>query len=102
MMLFGEKYGENVRMITFDPNYSRELCGGCHVPFTGKIGALKITTETSVAAGVRRIEAVTADAAESYINKEIGELNGIRGLFKNPKNMVKTGKSKNSAHYKRV
>ncbi len=90
MMLFGEKYGENVRMITFDPTYSRELCGGCHVAFTGKIGALKITTETSVAAGVRRIEAVTADAAESYINKEIGELNNIRGLFKNPKNMAKT------------
>ena len=90
MMLFGEKYGENVRMITFDPDYSRELCGGCHVPFTGKIGSLKITTETSVAAGVRRIEAVTAEAAENYINKEIGELNGIRGLFKNPKNMVKT------------
>ncbi len=90
MMLFGEKYGENVRMITFDPEYSRELCGGCHVPQTGKIGALRITTETSVAAGVRRIEAVTAEAAEKYINKEIEELNGIRGLFKNPKNMVKT------------
>ncbi len=90
MMLFGEKYGENVRMITFGPDYSRELCGGCHVPFTGKIGSLKITTETSVAAGVRRIEAVTAEAAESYVNKEIGELNSIRGLFKNPKNMVKT------------
>mgnify|MGYP000371073694 CR=1 FL=1 len=90
MMLFGEKYGENVRMITFDADYSRELCGGCHVPFTGKIGALKITTETSVAAGVRRIEAVTADAAESYVNKEISELNDIRGLFKNPKNMAKT------------
>ncbi len=90
MMLFGEKYGETVRMITFGPEYSRELCGGCHVPQTGKIGALKITTETSVAAGVRRIEAVTADAAEQYINKEIGELNGIRGLFKNPKQLVKT------------
>jgi alanyl-tRNA synthetase len=57
MMLFGEKYGETVRMITFDPAYSRELCGGCHVSHTGKIGYFKITAETAVAAGVRRIEA---------------------------------------------
>lgn len=90
MMLFGEKYGETVRMITFDANYSRELCGGCHVEQTGKIGVFKITTETSVAAGVRRIEAVTAERAESYIDQEINELNEVRGLFKNPKNIAKT------------
>lgn len=90
MMLFGEKYGETVRMITFDANYSRELCGGCHVEQTGNIGVFKITTETSVAAGVRRIEAVTAERAESYIDKEINELNAVRGLFKNPKNIAKT------------
>lgn len=88
LMLFGEKYGEKVRMITFDKDYSRELCGGTHVPSTGHIGLFKITTETSVAAGVRRIEAVTADAAEAYVNKEIGELNAVRELFKNPKNIA--------------
>ena len=88
LMLFGEKYGENVRMITFDKDYSRELCGGTHVPSTGNIGLFKITTETSVASGVRRIEAVTADEAEAYINREIAELNAVRGLFKNPKNIA--------------
>lgn len=88
MMLFGEKYGDTVRMITFDPSFSQELCGGCHVQATGVIGLLKITTETSVAAGVRRIEAVTADRAEEYVNKEIETLNSIRNLFKNPKHIV--------------
>jgi len=88
MMLFGEKYGDTVRMITFDPSFSQELCGGCHVQATGVIGLLKITTETSVAAGVRRIEAVTADKAEAYVNKELETLDSIRGLFKNPKHIV--------------
>ena len=89
MMLFGEKYGEQVRMITFDPDYSNELCGGCHVPATGKIGLFKITNETAVAAGVRRIEAMTADKAEAYINEELTELNTIRVLFKNPLHAAK-------------
>lgn len=89
MMLFGEKYGDSVRMITFDPEYSRELCGGCHVSATGKIGFLKITSESGVAAGVRRVEAVTADRAEAYFAKELGELKAIRQLFKNPNHTVK-------------
>lgn len=82
MMLFGEKYGEKVRMITFDPAYSRELCGGCHVQRTGQIGFFKITAETAVAAGVRRIEAVTAKGAETYIAGLENEISSIKNVLK--------------------
>ncbi len=89
LMLFGEKYGDIVRMITFDPNFSRELCGGTHVPYTGQIGLFKIVAETGVAAGIRRIEGITAQRAEAFILKEMEELDEIRKLFKNAKNLPK-------------
>jgi alanyl-tRNA synthetase len=87
MMLFGEKYGETVRMITFDPGFSRELCGGCHVKNTGTIGFFKIISEGAVAAGVRRIEAITAKAVESYIQDQQNLLSEVKLILKNPKDL---------------
>ena len=88
MALFGEKYGDKVRVVTFDKNYSRELCGGTHVPSTGVIGYFKIISETAVAAGVRRIEAVTGAAAEKLITSTFNRLDAI-GTMLNAKDPEK-------------
>lgn len=89
MALFGEKYGDVVRVVTFDKNYSIELCGGTHVPATGQIGILKITSEGAVAAGVRRIEAITSVKAEAFFNQQITLLQEVKVALKNPKDVLK-------------
>jgi alanyl-tRNA synthetase len=90
MMLFGEKYGEAVRIITFDEDFSRELCGGTHVAATGEIGLFKIVSESAVAAGVRRIEAITAGQATQHVDDALNELKEIRLLLKSPKQTAKS------------
>ncbi|GAA3961958.1 alanine--tRNA ligase [Hymenobacter antarcticus] len=88
MALFGEKYGEFVRVITFDRDFSVELCGGLHVPNTGTIGYLKITAESAVGAGVRRIEAVTGVGAEAYVDQQLALLAQVRETLGNPQHLI--------------
>jgi len=85
--LFGEKYGDFVRMITFDDHFSKELCGGTHVKATGQIGSFKIISESAVAAGVRRIEAITADKAEQYFLDQRKELGHLKALLNGSKDL---------------
>lgn len=93
MMLFGEKYGDKVRVISFDPNYSIELCGGCHVDATGKIGSFRITGESAVAAGIRRITAVTAHGADKWVEQKLDLLDEISTQLKNAQDPVEAIKS---------
>ena len=87
MALFGEKYGDKVRVIQFGA--SVELCGGIHVPNTGQIGVVKIVAESAVAAGIRRIEAITGTAAMTYFREKAAQLEQIDALLKKPKDLVK-------------
>ena len=88
MALFGEKYGDDVRVIKYGP--SVELCGGCHVQSTGRIGSVRIIMETSVAAGVRRIEAVTAAKSDELYYMAQDTLNDLKALFNNAPDLMNT------------
>ncbi|MCR6721686.1 MAG: alanine--tRNA ligase-related protein [Chitinophagaceae bacterium] len=82
MALFGEKYGDTVRVVMIDPEFSIELCGGTHVGNTGMIGLFTITSESAVAAGVRRIEALTGPAAIKFVGERLSQFKSLTELLK--------------------
>ncbi|MEX2593256.1 MAG: alanine--tRNA ligase [Anditalea sp.] len=88
--LFGEKYGEYVRVIAFDKDFSIELCGGTHISSTGQIGLFKIISEGSISSGVRRIEAITGASALDFVNDQLNLIKDIQGLLKSPKDLKKS------------
>ncbi len=88
--LFGEKYGNEVRIITFGEGYSKELCGGTHVQATGQIGLFKIMSEAGVATGIRRIEAITGPAALEFVQAQATTLIRLKSLLKNPADLVRS------------
>ncbi|KAG4069351.1 hypothetical protein HA402_012204 [Bradysia odoriphaga] len=90
MALFGEKYGDVVRVVIMDPAYSVELCGGTHISTTGELGQFKFVSEGAVAAGVRRVEAVTGAKAETFVNEQLQQLKEVKAALKNPKELVKS------------
>jgi alanyl-tRNA synthetase len=89
MALFGEKYGDKVRVVITDPSYSVELCGGTHVGATGQLGLFSLLSESAVAAGVRRVEAVCGQSAIDHIRDTAHTLQSLRELLKNPKDITK-------------